>query len=309
MTEPDNEPTLADNEPHRTVESAGARLTAARRSQGLSLSDVARQLKLSVRQVEALEHDDYPTFSGAVFVRGFLRNYAKLLQLDPEELVALAIPSAVAPTEAFATQEPHAAAGGSERPRRFLMGSALVILVIVAIVLLASNASRDHQQSTASSAVPALHPPVAEATPTQPPAPAPATPSSPPAEAKQTKPEVAAGAAPQPPAPAASPAPAAPTAGSAPDTAESAAKPVVTGSGPERIKLVFAGESWVEIKDGNGNTLMSRLNAAGSERVVRGTPPFTVVVGNAPNVKVTYHDKDIDLQPHTKVDVARITLE
>ena len=64
-----------------------------------------------------------------------------------------------------------------------------------------------------------------------------------------------------------------------------------------------------KIKDGNGNTLMSRLNAAGSERVVRGTPPFTVVVGNAPNVKVTYDDKDIDLQPHTKVDVARITLE
>ena len=308
MTEPDNEPALADDEPRRNVESAGARLTAARRSQGSSLSDVARQLKLSVRQVEALEHDDYATFSGPVFVRGFLRNYAKLLQLNPEELVALAIPSAVAPPEAFAAEEPHASAGGSERPRRFLMGSALVILVIVAVVLLASNASRDHQQSAASNTVPALHPPVAEATPTQPPAPAPAAPSSPPAEAKQAKPE-AAGAAPQTPAAASSAAPAAAATGAPADRPEPAAKPVVTGSGPERIKLVFEGESWVQIKDGNGNTLMSRLNAAGSERVVRGTPPFTVVVGNAPNVKVTYQDKDIDLQPHTKVDVARITLE
>ena len=68
----------------------GALLLAERREQGLSLGDVARQLKLSVRQVEALERDEYEAFPGPVFVRGFLRNYAKLLQLDPEALVALA---------------------------------------------------------------------------------------------------------------------------------------------------------------------------------------------------------------------------
>ena len=59
--------------------------------QGLSLGDIARQLKLSVRQVEALERDDHGGFPGVVFVRGFLRNYAKLLRLDPDSLVAQAI--------------------------------------------------------------------------------------------------------------------------------------------------------------------------------------------------------------------------
>jgi len=60
----------------------GARLSTARVAQGLSLGDVARQLKLSVRQVEALERDDYDAFPSHVFVRGFLRNYTKLLRID-----------------------------------------------------------------------------------------------------------------------------------------------------------------------------------------------------------------------------------
>src|SRR3954454_21631741 len=74
-------------------ESAGARFTAERRSLGLSLGDIARQLKLSVRQVDALERDDIPSVAGPVFVRGSLQNYAKLLGVDPEQLIAAATPA------------------------------------------------------------------------------------------------------------------------------------------------------------------------------------------------------------------------
>jgi cytoskeleton protein RodZ len=73
--------------------------------------------------------------------------------------------------------------------------------------------------------------------------------------------------------------------------------------------MVFEGESWVEVRDGTGSTIFSRLNAAGTERLIRGNPPLSVVVGNASSVKLLYHEKPVDLQPHTKVDVARITLE
>jgi len=65
----------------------GARLATAREAHGFSLGDVARQLKLSVRQVGALERDDYDAFPSRVFVRGFLRNYAKLLQVDLEHQI------------------------------------------------------------------------------------------------------------------------------------------------------------------------------------------------------------------------------
>jgi cytoskeleton protein RodZ len=98
-----------------------------------------------------------------------------------------------------------------------------------------------------------------------------------------------------------------------PSSEESAApaspRVLVVGTGPGRIRMIFADESWVEVRDGSGTTIFSRLNAPGTERVVRGLPPFDVVVGNAHRVKLMYEDKPIDLGPHTRVDVARITLE
>src|SRR5918996_427226 len=67
--------------------SAGALLAAAREELNLSVSEVARHLKLSPAQVEALEEGAYERLPGRVFVRGFLRNYAKLLGLDPQPLL------------------------------------------------------------------------------------------------------------------------------------------------------------------------------------------------------------------------------
>lgn len=66
----------------------GRHLATARESGGLSVADVARQLKLSPWQVEAMEADQYQRLPGAVFVRGFIRNYARLVKLDPMPLLA-----------------------------------------------------------------------------------------------------------------------------------------------------------------------------------------------------------------------------
>ena len=71
----------------------------------------------------------------------------------------------------------------------------------------------------------------------------------------------------------------------------------------------IARDAWVEVKDATGSIVFSQLNTAGSERVVRGQPPFQLVVGNASGVKVTYNAREVDLAPHTRTDVARITLE
>ena len=59
--------------------SAGARLRAAREAAGLSIDAVAQQLKLAPRQVRALEDDDFAQLPGRTFVRGFMRNYARLV--------------------------------------------------------------------------------------------------------------------------------------------------------------------------------------------------------------------------------------
>src|SRR5207249_2258552 len=69
--------------------SAGAKLKAAREAAGLSVDAVAQQLKLAPRQVTALENDDFPRLPGRTFVRGFARNYARFVKLDPDAVLAL----------------------------------------------------------------------------------------------------------------------------------------------------------------------------------------------------------------------------
>lgn len=75
------------------------------------------------------------------------------------------------------------------------------------------------------------------------------------------------------------------------------------------LRMVFEEESWVEVKDRHGVTVFGQLNAAGTRRLARGEPPLSVVVGNAAGVKLYVDDKSIDLAPHTRVDVARLTIE
>jgi cytoskeleton protein RodZ len=84
---------------------------------------------------------------------------------------------------------------------------------------------------------------------------------------------------------------------------------VPKSTGPNRLVLRFEEAAWAEVIDSAGRQLISSLNPAGSERVVRGRPPYNIVIGNAQHVKVSYNEREIDLQPHVKVEVARFTLK
>ena len=68
--------------------SAGQKLSEARISWGLSVEDVAENLNLSITSVEALERDDYECLPGYTFAKGYLRSYASLLRLDPDDVLA-----------------------------------------------------------------------------------------------------------------------------------------------------------------------------------------------------------------------------
>lgn len=66
----------------------GRRLRIVREDQGVPLPRVAAELHLAPATVEALEADDYAALPGPVFVAGYIRNYARLLGMDPEPLLA-----------------------------------------------------------------------------------------------------------------------------------------------------------------------------------------------------------------------------
>jgi len=64
-------------------------LRAAREAKGIDLARVERETKIRTRYLSALEHGDYAELPGAVYTKGFLRNYGTFLGLDPEYLVDL----------------------------------------------------------------------------------------------------------------------------------------------------------------------------------------------------------------------------
>ncbi len=77
--------------------SVGAALRQLREQRGWSIADVSARLKFAARQIEALENEDWSGLPRGSSLRGFLRNYARLLEIDPEPLlVAVEGPAAAA---------------------------------------------------------------------------------------------------------------------------------------------------------------------------------------------------------------------
>ena len=65
----------------------GESLVRAREQLGLSAEQVATELRLSPQQVQAIEQSDFSKLPSAVFTRGYIRTYARLVNLDGDELV------------------------------------------------------------------------------------------------------------------------------------------------------------------------------------------------------------------------------
>ena len=268
------------------------RLSQAREAQNLTTADVARRLKLSVGQVEALESGQYEQLPGPTFVRGFIRNYARLLRLDPEELaraVSDLLPAPAPHPESPPSRDiPFSVAG----PRRWTRYAAAALVVVA--LLAGYEFYFDEGTDT-------IVPPTREVA-------ALPAPQEPQRVASANKPREVVQAA-QPAAPAARPPQ---EAAATPAKAAPSASPpreAVTHPDARELTFVFDEESWVEVRDRDDQTLHSNLNPAGTTRRVRGLPPLHIVVGNAQGVRMTYNGREIDLARHTKIDVARLTLE
>lgn len=88
-----------------------------------------------------------------------------------------------------------------------------------------------------------------------------------------------------------------------------AAPSVRASSSRGLIGFSFSGDSWVEVIDGTGRTVLQARFKAGSTEEVVGRPPFSIVVGNAPATRMVYNGKEFDLAPHTKTTTARVKLK
>jgi cytoskeleton protein RodZ len=266
------------------IASVGAELARARQAKGLAIAEVAAQLKFAPRQLEALEQDKFDRLPGPTIARGMVRNYARLLKLEPEPLLQRLgerLPPDDASRLAQRFSQPVPFSDGARRSTLIYVGLSVGILVLVGGLMYEWRSER---------AAPDFVAPLAQSTP----------PSAP--------------AAPRPlpvPAQTASLVPALPLIEDQPPPEVVEAKPVETKTAPLAARLVLRceQESWIEVKDAAGKLLASSLNAAGTERVIDGRPPFDLIIGNAQHVRVRYNDRQVDLQPHIKVEVARLSLK
>ncbi len=278
--------------------SIGQTLRAAREAHGMSLDDVAAHLRLMHRQIEAMESDDFASLGQSVFARGFVRNYARLLGLVPEDLLARmgGAPAEAAPITQ-AEPPPPAAWLTSPWLILILLGTLIVVAVPVALYLWLNSEVDEDLPSRQPSAMQTESVPAVAPAPVEAPVEAPAPVEASPAPAAESAAEP-------------TPTPAAPLpAPTFQDPAEAGAPTIPPATNGSVLRFDFGDEAWVEVKDGSGRMVHRQLNPAGSRVDVQGQPPFDLVVGNATQVRVHYNGRPIDLKPFIAVTVARFTLE
>jgi cytoskeleton protein RodZ len=285
--------------------SVGQQLSSTRLAKGLTANDVAKALKLSLRQVEALEADDWASLPCNTIIRGFVRNYARLLGLNSDQLMAaldrLTMPQGAELEMSVGTPVSIPQEGRVDRRDfvRVLSGLIVLLLAVSAYFFLPQElwlstlatlksatqsvevgqgrevSELGQQAKVAAEPAPVVAPPE--------PVPAAAAPAAAPAV----------------------PAPAATAATVLPDVSATPLPSPATGV----LKFSFAQPSWVEVRDRNGQVIFSKKNDAGSAREVEGQPPFSLIIGNSAYVTLQYKGKVVELSKRSKDDVARLTVE
>jgi cytoskeleton protein RodZ len=300
----------------------GRYLLKARENKKLRIEDVAFELRLVPSQVVALEEDDYSSMPEVTYVRGYLRNYARLLGLSPDEILLAHAritrsddlgKVAVAPV---GEKEIHTAGIGVK-----LLGLFIILAMIAGAVYWSLDSDVDQPEPVA--AIPEPEAPVIEEVPTgtsklsfAEPAPEPepetvAAASTEPVEAliennteEVVTPEQAPEASAPIEAPAEQPAPVAEA--PAQTVASVEQSPVTDGTG--KLVISYQKSCWTDIRDVNGKKLVYKTIAAGETINVEGQTPFTLFFGFAVGVDLTFNGTPVDLKEHTRGVFARLTL-
>ena len=325
---------LASNDPappevHPEPSTPGEYLRAQREKIGMSVVDLAARLRMGTRQVEALERSDYKALPTGTFLRGFVRNYAKAVQADTARAMALleqtnaAASVAKSPGIVVASQNIKVVPPGGQlaTPRVRLAIVAGVVLLLAGAVWywwefvrphLASGGRPQPVPETVENVAPPVTGVTAEPPKTEPVA-AVANPVSPVDESKAADTAVILPTLVPAPAPAAKAVPPVVTeAATAKKETKEAKEPKAStapASGANQLGFTFSGESWVEVIDANGKTIVSRRYKAGEAEEATGRAPFSIVIGNAQVTRMAYNGKEVDLAPHTRVSVARVTVK
>jgi cytoskeleton protein RodZ len=265
-----------EREPEKTTESsggplAGERLATARREKQITVEEIAKELHIDDYKVRALERNDFEILGAPVFAKGHLRKYAQLVDIPVEDVLAdyyslnrtVGMPPLV---------------GRTRRPSREIN---LVPWLVALVLLLLGGAvywwffERE------------VPPPPAVDTDNgrvSMPAPADGNPDAIPEEADETPPEPEDDAVPP------ESATTSPAVRPAPTTNRPPAS--TAAAGDVQLAVLYSGDCWTEITDAAGDRLFFGLGKSGRTVTVSGTPPLSVLFGDADNVRLQLNGAD-----------------
>ena len=293
----------------------GHLLRQAREEQGLSQKETARDLHLTSKVINAIEEDNFELIPSFVFARGYIRSYARHLGLDGQALVAefdlaYGVPNNSAKPMSAIRKGVQQSKPGDTWVK--LISIVFVVGLVAASIVwwqsqngsqmlpqLSSGAAQELPSdglvedldaddadldllllSTNESEVDAIVPEAESII------------ESEEAQVVVVEPVVD------------------PVANAATEQApKEVTDAVVLLPNQAQLVMVFDKDCWVEIKDANGKMVLSDLYSAGDtiEQVI--TAPIEVLLGRSSGVAtMTFDGRTIDLKPHTRKDIARLTL-
>ena len=258
-------------------DSPGQRLRAAREKLDLDIKTVAKKLHLNEKSIIALENDNYEIFPAPIYVSGFLRNYARLLNLAPEPIVES--------YESLGKEAPPIISDlTAKMPRRrhkdfeswagYLAAGGVILMLLVWMMPSGNRSVNEVVPSISENQpqTPDTAPSIPETEIEQPPEMGSESPEEPVAEISNTVSE--------PPLPIPS----------------------------DTLVLNFTADSWVEITDSTGRRVYYSMGKAGETSTLLGIAPFNILLGYSPGVSIEYNGKPFDQSPYVRQDVARFKL-
>lgn len=329
----------ADEQPQSQSATLGEVLQAARVAKQLTQQDISNSLRYSVKQINALEQGEFDLLPDAMITRGFIRSYAKLLEIDAEPLLAsyrqsvssesdkvIAVRSSMRPVQLTKESQPWL---------KYILASILVLLFLLAWLFYV-----DYMPKSSGEAVERTSEVIEEAAPAaSEPLPEIALPAAQRmAESDAVAPDlaadpnaaintatqaatVAADVKPldtvtqsdlKPLAPPVNQQMQAPVTASPVAASPVTASPVIVSSvkpADKTLSMSFTAQTWVSVADKSGKVVYEKMSRGGDLATINAAPPLSLVIGNASGTKLNFGGKDIDLAPNTKDNVARITLE
>ncbi len=311
----------------------GETLRKARESKNMAQADAAEQLNLTLRALTQVEAGAFDKLPGHTFARGYIRAYAKLLELDQDRLVAEF--DAFTGTDS-AGSNVHAL-GRIEEPKHLAHSLLRLVSIALLLGLLAMsffwwqeqssdknndaivNRALEHVEVESADGTTQIHPldepedqAVADGQ-TLLGEPANELPAELTAGSQLPEPAAAELAtvtdAPAPVVPPSSVAAIAPVV-AAPviDVPASAPAAVQVAAGQALVNIKFTANCWAQVTDANGKVLFSALKRAGETLELAGKPPLELRLGFARGAQVSYNGQLVDVAPYTSGETARMKL-